>query len=197
MVGTWIPVLLVGLAACSDAPTGDAPAAGAPGSGAATAPSSGSAAVTGRAPVARPAALQAWIDRTATEVDAPTLAPDAVAALEGERVFLDVREPTEIGVSTIPRAMTLSSEAARMEYLRKGGDHTVLVCSTVGWRAAHYVNALRGAGMQAFAIEGGLCGWAAAGGRLMDRDGRLTDRIHADAEHEDCVPEGFVAVADG
>jgi rhodanese-related sulfurtransferase len=154
------------------------------------------ASVAGRAPVARPATLQAWIDRTAAELGAPTMDAAQVGALPEPPVILDVREAREIAVSALPRAMPLPGEAARREYLHKGGEHVVIVCSTVGWRAAHYALALRGAGMQAYALEGGICGWAAAGGRLVDRQGRPTHRIHADAERADCVPPGYEAVAD-
>jgi rhodanese-related sulfurtransferase len=210
--GTWIAALLAGAclpAACSDAPSGDAPgdAPGArgPRSGAVSAPApaggggggGGDPSITGRQPVPLSAALQAWIDRAAAEIGAPTLSVAEVAAQPERPVILDVRDAHEIAVSSIPLAMPLPSESARLEYLHKGGGGTVVVVSTVGFRAAQYVQALRGAGVQAFALQGGICAWAAAGGRLVDRQGRLAARIHADADHAACVPEGYTAVADG
>jgi rhodanese-related sulfurtransferase len=149
------------------------------------------------AAAAWPAQLAEWSAKARAEIGSPTLSAAQAAALPDDVLIVDVREPREIAVSGLARAMPLTSEASREEFVRKAAGETVLVYCTVGWRSAQYAKLLADAGVNAFNIDGGLCAWAAAGLPLQDPRHQPTKRIHAySRDFAGCVPAGFEAVTE-
>jgi len=147
------------------------------------------------ASVAWPPHLTEWAEKARAKYDVPTLGAAEAAALPDDAVIVDVREAREVAVSGLPRAMALTGEQTRSEFLRQAAGETVLVYCTVGWRSAQYTQQLVQAGVNAFNLNGGLCAWAAAGRPLVDAQGKPTTAIHAySKDFADCVPPGFVAV---
>jgi rhodanese-related sulfurtransferase len=120
----------------------------------------------------------------------PTL--DAAAFLAREDrdrfVLVDARSTAEIAVSRIPDAIRPDDLPA----LRAG--RPVLVYCTVGMRSAKLTQELRAAGIEAFNLSGGILGWAAAGGALVDPRGEPTRKVHTYGARWNYLPPGYEPV---
>lgn len=81
----------------------------------------------------------------------------------GEAVILDVRDPDEWAAGHIEGAVhiPLGLLGARWREL-EGGQPVIAVCRT-GARSAAAADALRGAGVDAANLDGGMKAWVAAG----------------------------------
>ena len=143
--------------------------------------------------------LSDWAHRAHERFDAPTLAPSEVRL--DDYLVVDVRGSRESAVSTLPGARLLHDESARETFLRDRGKEApglpVLVYCTVGWRSGEYARALTDAGVEAFNLEGGMCGWASGDRAIVDPEGEPTRSIHAhSSEFAACVPATHEAVTD-
>lgn len=139
-----------------------------------------------------PALLVEWAEKATKRYDAPTLTASAVAGLDDDVLIVDVREAREIGVSRIKGSMPLSSQIQRLEFIRKAKGKTVVVYCTVGWRSAEFAARLEEEGVDAYNLDGGLCGWAAAGQQIVNAMGLATNEIHAyNEDFAGAVPDGF------
>jgi len=98
--------------------------------------------------------------------------PEARTLVDGGAVLLDVREPAEWNAGHAPQAvhvpMSRLAELAR----RIPQDKQVVVVCRSGNRSAHVVKALADGGYQAVNLAGGMHAWQAAGGTVVDRQGR-------------------------
>jgi len=136
--------------------------------------------------------LVEWADKAKARFKAPTLSAQSVAGLGDDVLIVDVREAREIGVSRIKGSMPLSSQIARLEFIRKAKGRTVVVYCTVGWRSAEFAARLDEEGVDAYNLDGGLCGWAAAGLQLVNAMGLETNEIHAySQDFAGAVPDGY------
>lgn len=139
-----------------------------------------------------PDLLIEWAEKAKKTYDAPTLTAPAVAGLGDDVLLVDVREAREIGVSRIKGSMPLSSQIAQLEFIRKAKGKTVVVYCTVGWRSAKFAARLDEEGVDAYNLDGGLCGWAAAGQQIVNAMGLETNEIHAYSEDfAGAVPDGY------
>lgn len=139
-----------------------------------------------------PELLTEWADKAENRYEAPTLSAAEVAALGEGVLIVDVRELREIGVSRIPNSMPLTSQVARLEFIRKAGDRTVVVYCTVGWRAAEYTQRLVEDGIDAYNLDGGICAWAAAGQPLHNSLGLDTTEVHVyKSDFAGALPDGY------
>lgn len=120
----------------------------------------------------------------------PTLEAAAfMARPDRERfVLADARSPAEIAVSRIPGAI-LPEELPAL-----GAGRPVLVYCTVGMRSARTTRALRASGIEAWNLTGGILGWAAAGGALVDPRGEPTRKVHTFGARWNHLPPGYEAV---
>ena len=103
--------------------------------------------------------------------------PREAEGLLGQARFVDVREPYEFSAGHIEDSIhiPIGEIPTRFEELR-GDEKLVIVCQ-VGQRSALVAEFLRGQGMDAHNLEGGLQRWAAEGLPLTapDGSGRLVD----------------------
>lgn len=100
----------------------------------------------------------------------------------GERVvILDVREPEEMLVSTLPGARPAPPDQIRSRPL---GDlpagATIVAYCTVGYRSGKAAVQLeKRLGRPVYNLDGGILAWFNAGGRVVDPAGQPVDRIDA------------------
>lgn len=119
-------------------------------------------------------------------------AVQAVAlARQGDLLPIDVREPAERAVSTLPGAITAK------EYLadpgRFAGKKAVAYC-TIGYRSGVWAAAKASQGLPVANLAGGLLGWLHAGGTLVDAKGQPTKTVHVYGRTWDLAPSGYIAV---
>lgn len=105
-------------------------------------------------------------------------------------ILVDVRSPAERDVSVITGAISL----AELEQLRPIPKVRVIVYCTIGLRSGHAARALRARGYDAFNLRGGVLAWLAAGGALVDRQGKPAQRVHVYGRRWNAVPASFESV---
>lgn len=109
---------------------------------------------------------------------------DALLRIErGERIlFLDVREPEEHAVSTLPGALLLPPDQVgdTPEIPR---DATVITYCTVGYRSGLAAVKLEKAlGRPVYNLDGGILSWFNQGGDVRDPSGKPVNDVHPYSE---------------
>ena len=167
---SWLPLavlLLLGLCACSRPPADDA------------------------ARKARVYELYAGYKKDFPQAPEISAAHAVALAQQGELLPIDVREPVERAVSTLPGAVTAK------EYLadpgRFAGKKAVAYC-TIGYRSGVWAAQEAKKGLPVANMAGGLLGWLHAGGTLVDAKGEPTRTVHVYGRTWDLAPKGFTAV---
>lgn len=99
-----------------------------------------------------------------------------LALLGGPRapVLVDVRDPAERAVSTLPGAIPPEAVEARPDAYR--GRAIVAYC-TIGYRSSAWAARMRATGLDVTNLRGSLLLWTHAGGPLV-REGEPTKRVH-------------------
>ncbi|KQQ11138.1 MULTISPECIES: rhodanese-like domain-containing protein [Rathayibacter] len=100
-------------------------------------------------------------------------AADAVGLVARDEVWLlDVREPHEwaLGHAAAAHHIPMNQIGARQDELP--AEAPILVVCHSGVRSAMVVQALEGAGYEAANVDAGMTAWAAAGGDVVDDEGR-------------------------
>ena len=123
-------------------------------------------------------------------IDAPTVYAQALRQDKPLPIFVDVRSAKERAVSNIAGAISLTELAQALE----SGKRPVVVYCTVGYRSGLAVLDLQKRGIAARNLRGGILAWLAAGGRLVDADGKQTHKVHVYGKSWAVVPEGFEAI---
>lgn len=167
---SWLPLavlLLLGLCACSRPPADDA------------------------ARKARVYELYAGYKKDFPQAPEISAAHAVALAQQGELLPIDVREPAERAVSTLPGAVTAK------EYLadpgRFAGKKAVAYC-TIGYRSGVWAAQEAKKGLPVANMAGGLLGWLHAGGTLVDAKEEPTRTVHVYGRTWDLAPKGFTAV---
>ncbi|PPI11599.1 hypothetical protein C5D04_12860 [Rathayibacter sp. AY1D2] len=104
---------------------------------------------------------------------AQVTAGDAVGLVARDEVWLlDVREPHEWAAGHAPAAhhIPMGEIGARQDELP--ADTAILVVCHSGVRSAMVTQALEGAGYEVTNVDAGMTAWAAAGGDVVDGEGR-------------------------
>ncbi|PPH00470.1 rhodanese-like domain-containing protein [Rathayibacter sp. AY1F6] len=104
---------------------------------------------------------------------AQVTAADAVGLVARDEVWLlDVREPHEWVAGHAPAAhhIPMGEIGARQDELP--ADTAILVVCHSGVRSAMVTQALDGAGYEVANVDAGMTAWAAAGGDVVDGEGR-------------------------
>lgn len=111
----------------------------------------------------------------------------ALRRKHGSRVVVvDVRDPRERRVSTIPGAIPLS------RWKRRAGQIVVAYC-TIGARSGMLARKLSRQGVAIYNLAGSILAWVHAGGRL-ERGGKPVRRLHVYGEEWDLAPRGIETV---
>lgn len=123
------------------------------------------------------------------EIDAPTLR-DALAR-GAPLVLVDVREPAERAVSTLPGAIPAAAvEADPAAYAGK----TLVAYCTIGYRSGLWASTQRDHGLSVENLAGSILAWTHAGGALIGPDGAPTRRVHVYGSGWDLARIDYTAV---
>ncbi len=119
-------------------------------------------------------------------------AAELVARMGGEEwVLVDVREPEERAVSTLPGAV--SAEAFETDPERWAGRPVVAYC-TIGYRSGLWAKEMAQRGVEVLNLAGSLLAWTHAGGELVAPDGTPTRRLHVYGRRWNLAAEGYETV---
>ena len=113
----------------------------------------------------------------------------AAIALVGDPavVFVDVREPGEQAVSTIPGAVPSEIFLEGLAYFR--GQRIIAYC-TISYRSGKLAAKLGRKGISMTNLEGGLLDWVHAGGPLL-RGNRPVKELHVYGSKWDLAPQSI------
>ncbi len=103
-------------------------------------------------------------------------------------VLVDVREPEEQAVSTIPGAIPLDEFKSRADEFT--GRLVVTYC-TIGYRSGLAAKELEAQGWEVANLAGSLLAWTHVGGELVDAEGRPTQRLHVYGARWDLAADGY------
>lgn len=106
-------------------------------------------------------------------------------------VLVDVREPYERAVSTLPGAM---SEEAFLAHRAETANATVVAYCTIGYRSGMFVRGMAHLNATVYNLRGGVLGWLHAGGELADPSGTPTNRVHVYGATWNLAPLKYQAV---
>lgn len=125
--------------------------------------------------------------------DVPGISPQELSGRldDPDLVLVDVREPEERAVSTLPGAISREELAERSDEL--AGRRIVTYC-TLGYRSGLVAESLREQGWDATNLEGSILGWTHAGGDLVDAEGQPTRRVHVYSKRWDLAADGYEPV---
>lgn len=114
-------------------------------------------------------------------------------ALRKERdvALVDVRAEPERSVSGIAGAI---SKEEFEQGLARYRNMEIIICCTIGDRSAAYCEELRGRGIHARNLRGGILAWAHAGEPLVDASGAQVKRAHVHAKKWNLLPAGYEGV---
>jgi len=115
-----------------------------------------------------------------------------VSGKEDSFILLDCRTAAERAVSMVPGAISQEEfESSRDHY----AGRKIAVYCTIGYRSGLYARELKGEGVDAFNLRGGVLSWAIAGGEFVDpATGEDTKRVHVYGKKWDLLPPGYEAV---
>lgn len=112
-------------------------------------------------------------------------------AEKGNVLFVDVRKPSEIKVSKLPGAIGQS------EYLsdrtRFDGKTIVGYC-TISFRSGQLAKELLRKGITMINLRGGILAWVHEGGKVVDKEGKETHRLHVYGKRWDLAPKGYETI---
>jgi sodium/bile acid cotransporter 7 len=106
---------------------------------------------------------------------------------EGELQFIDVREPEEIQIATLPGAIDKETFLRdKMAYSTK----TLVAFCTIGYRSGVFAREMAQAGLPVTNLAGGILAWVSMGGKVYDQHGE-TRRLHVYGPKWDLAPADF------
>jgi rhodanese-related sulfurtransferase len=110
---------------------------------------------------------------------------------EGTAVFIDIRAQKEQAVSMLPGAIT---EAEFLKDPEAFAGRTLIGYCTISYRSGKLAEKLAAKGIVLLNLRGGMLAWVHAGGKIYDRNGHETRRIHVYGRKWNLAPEDYEAV---
>lgn len=127
-------------------------------------------------------AYRVLVDGYNAETGARQLEPETLERWleEGRKVVvLDIREPNETAVSTLPGARALPPDEVAGAAVRVPDDAAVVTYCTAGYRSGFAAVELeKRLGRPVYNLDGGIIAWFNAGGPVVDPEGKPAQRIH-------------------
>jgi rhodanese-related sulfurtransferase len=109
---------------------------------------------------------------------------------KSDYIFVDVRSPNEIKVSTIPGAITADDFEKNMS---KYKDKKIITYCTIGYRSSKYADKFKDQGLDIYNMRESILGWAAR--KLpLDKAGVETREVHVYSDAWNFLPEGYTGV---
>ena len=122
------------------------------------------------------------------EIDVPTA--QRLVAQEGV-LFIDVREPKEILVSTIPGSISQQQFVANPSAYK---NKKIIAYCTIGYRSSKFVKHWNRQGFNISNLRGSLLLWTHANGPLVDSQGIPTHQMHVYGRKWDLLPAVYQSV---
>ena len=110
---------------------------------------------------------------------------------KNEVVFIDTRKPAEMTVSMLPHAIT---EKEFLSHPEKYAGKTVVGYCTVSYRSGVFAREMDAKGISVSNLKGGILAWTLEGGKVYDKNGKETNRIHVYGKKWNYAPAGYKAV---
>lgn len=125
--------------------------------------------------------------------DVPDVTAAELQALmsQGDTLIVDVRDPKERAVSTIPGALSADEFESRQDEHRNA---TVVAYCTIGYRSGLFAAKLRQQGIAAVNLNGGILAWCHAGNEVFSPDGTPTTRVHVYGRRWNLLPPEYEAI---
>jgi rhodanese-related sulfurtransferase len=120
------------------------------------------------------------------------IAPEKAAALfaRDQILFVDVRKPAEIAVSTLPGAI---DKLSFLKNPQKYRDKIVIAFCTIGYRSGLFAQEMAGRGVEVNNLSGGILAWVLKGGKVYNEDG-ITKRLHVYGPKWDLAPSDYETI---
>lgn len=137
--------------------------------------------------------IEAMIVDIEAEFAVPEVNVSTAQRLVAQQGFLliDVREPKEIHVSTIPGSITQQQfEANPAAYKSK----KIIAYCTIGYRSSKFAKNWNKQGFNISNLRGSLLLWTHANGPLIDNQGKPTHQMHVYGRKWNLLPAGFQSV---
>jgi sodium/bile acid cotransporter 7 len=123
----------------------------------------------------------------------PDISPQqAMELLDQETVvFIDIRKPPEMDVSTLPGAIT------KQDFLKQRDQlihKTAVGYCTISYRSGFFARDMAKQGITVYNLEGGILAWILEGGKIYDEKGKEVKRVHVYGDKWDYAPAGYESV---
>jgi rhodanese-related sulfurtransferase len=121
--------------------------------------------------------------------------PEKAASLlaRDQVLFVDVRTPAEMAVSTLPGAI---DKHTFLQSPQRYQAKTVVAYCTIGYRSGLFAQEMAESGIQIKNLKGGILAWALKGGQVFDQDG-ATKRLHVYGPQWDLAPSDYETIEFG
>jgi rhodanese-related sulfurtransferase len=108
-----------------------------------------------------------------------TVSTDEVRKWKNVQI-LDAREKEEFDVSHLPNAVYVGDKTFKLSTVDEfSRNDTLIVYCTVGYRSEKVAEKLKAAGFKnVYNLFGGIFSWKNNGGKVIDANGKATDRVH-------------------
>ena len=128
--------------------------------------------------------------------DVADISPQQAMAMQGQGqvIFIDIRKPDEMAVSTLPGAVTKEEFVFNRD--RYAGKTAIAYC-TISYRSGLFAQDMATIGRNVANLQGGILAWVLEGGTVYDPQGQPTRRIHVYGDKWDLAPEGWESVKFG
>ena len=135
--------------------------------------------------------IQSWAHDIAQKFSVPETTPEALLENLADKslVIVDVREPEEVEVSTIPGSIT---KQAFMKNLDKFKKQKIIAFCTIGYRSSAWVKTIRQQGFDASNLRGSILMWTHINGPLVDPQDKPTKAVHISSAPASLLAKGYL-----
>jgi rhodanese-related sulfurtransferase len=112
---------------------------------------------------------------------------------EGPIQFVDVREPEEIRISTLPGAIDTETY---LQNKRQYGNKTLVAFCTIGYRSGIFAQEMARQGVAVKNLKGGILAWVLEGGQIFNENG-ASKRLHVYGPKWDLAPGDYETIKFG
>ena len=135
--------------------------------------------------------IQSWADDIAQRFSVPETSPEALLGNLADKslVIVDVREPVEVEVSTIPGSITKQAFTKNLDKYKK---QKIVAFCTIGYRSSAWVKTIRQKGFDASNLRGSILMWTHINGPLVDPQDRPTKTVHMSSAPASLLAKGYL-----
>ena len=110
---------------------------------------------------------------------------------QGRAVFVDIRKPAEMAVSTLHGAV---SEQDFLNHTDQYKDKTIVGYCTISYRSGVFAREMAEKGIKVVNLQGGILAWILEGGKVYDEGGKHVKRVHVYGDKWDYAPTDYESI---